>query len=80
MTDEMLVAQAEWLPNHANSIAAARERLAAHERDGTRVALREWRGAARLETRSVERMAQDREAARANADAADKGDMARQTA
>ncbi len=80
LTDEMLVAQAEWLPNYADSIPAARERLAAHERNGTRVALREWRGAARLETRTVAQMAQDRAEARANADAADKGNMTRQSA
>ena len=79
-TDDMLVAQAEWLPNYADSIPAARERLAAHERNGTRVALREWRGAARLETRTVTQMAQDRAEARANADAADKGNMTRQSA
>ncbi len=80
LTDEMLVAQAEWLPNYADCIPAARERLAAHEHNGTRVALREWRGAARLETRTVAQMAQDRAEARANADAADKGNMTRQSA
>lgn len=49
LTDEMLVAQAQWLPNYAESIAAARQRLDAHVAQGTRVALRDWRGAARLE-------------------------------
>ena len=48
LTDEMLVAQGQWLPNYAQSIAAARERLASHVAQGTRVALRDWRGAARL--------------------------------
>jgi len=80
LTDELLVAQAEWLPNYADSIPAARARLAAHERAGTRVALREWRGAARLETRTVARLAQERAAARANAGAADKGHTGRQSA
>jgi alpha-galactosidase len=80
MTDEMLVAQANWLPQYASHIPAARERLAAAEQNGTRVPLREWRGAARLHTKSVEEMAQAVEAARANAAAADKGKMTRQGA
>lgn len=50
MTDEMLVAQAEWLPNYSHeSIESARERLAQHVANGTRVSMREdWQGAARL--------------------------------
>lgn len=42
MADEMLVAQAEWLPQYADAIPAAKERLA----KGT-VKTREWKGAAR---------------------------------
>ncbi len=80
LTDDMLVAQAEWLPNYVASIPAARERLAAHERAGTRVALRNWRGAARLATRSVEELALEREAARASADAADRSNQTRRSA
>lgn len=75
MTDEMLVAQAKWLPQYAGAIPAARERLAAHDRAGTRVKLRETRGAARLETKTVEQMKRKAEEARANAGAADKGKM-----
>ena len=75
MTDEMLVAQAEWLPQYAAEIAPAKARLADCEARGTRVALRETRGAARIETKSVEQMAQDKEAARKNAQASDKGNM-----
>jgi alpha-galactosidase len=75
MMDEMLVAQAQWLPNFAHEIEGARGRLAAHETNGTRVRLRETRGAARLEIKSVEEMARDRENARANAAAAEKGKM-----
>ena len=50
MTDEMLVAEAEWLPNYTQeSISDAQQRLSNHEKNGTRVALREnWQGAARL--------------------------------
>lgn len=75
MTDEMLVAQASWLPNYVNEIEAARRRLDEAESSGKRVKTREWQGAARLHTKSVEEMAADADAARANAGAADKGKM-----
>lgn len=72
MTDELLAAQAQWLPNYAHAVADARARLAAHEANGTRVKLRQTRGAARLEIRSVEMQARDKVIARANAQAANK--------
>lgn len=75
MTDEMLVAQAPWLPQYADQIGAAEQRLADAGRNGTRVKLRTTTGAARISTKSVAELAQDREAARANAAAADKGKM-----
>jgi alpha-galactosidase len=49
MVDEMLVAQAKWLPQYADAIPAARERL-----KSPKVATRDWAGAARLPARSVE--------------------------
>ena len=50
MTDDLLVAQAGWLPNYSShEIEAAQQRLTQHELNGTRVATREnWQGAARL--------------------------------
>ncbi len=75
MTDEMLVAQAQWLPQYAGQIEAAKARLAAADRDGTRVKLHNTRGAARLETKTVTQMQADSAAARSNAGAADKGNM-----
>ena len=81
MTDEMLVAQAQWLPQYAanNSIAAAQARLDAAVADGTRVHRMEgYQGAARLHTKTVEEMTADKQTAdeaRANAQAADKGKM-----
>lgn len=76
MTDEMLVAQAQWLPNFAgDEIEMAKARLAEAERTGKRVKLAHTQGAARLHTKTVEEMAVDREAAAANASAADKGKM-----
>jgi alpha-galactosidase len=64
MTDEMLVAQARWLPNYAGAIPAAAERLAQAERSGKRVQLRETQGAARLHTKTVEEMAADKAGAK----------------
>jgi alpha-galactosidase len=80
MTDEMLVAQAEWLPQYKDEIPRAAARLAEAERNGTRVKLRETRGAARLEIKSVEEMARNKAEARANAAAADKGKMTKEPA
>ena len=75
MTDEMLTAQAEWLPQYEDDIPKAKDRLAAHEANGTRVNLVETRGAARLHTKTVEEMTAEKEKSRANAQAADKGKM-----
>ena len=79
MTDEMLVAQAQWLPQYADEIPAARQRLLDAERNGTRVKTVNTQGAARLPTKTVEEMAADRERARANAAAADKAGMTKTT-
>jgi alpha-galactosidase len=75
MTDEMLVAQAEWLPQYADEIPLAKARLEQAERDGKRVRTVETQGAARLHIKSAEEMAADAAAARQNAQAADKGKM-----
>ncbi len=76
MTDELLVAQARWLPNYRpETIEAAKERLAQHERQGSRVALRITQGAARLKTRSTDELAQEREKTRKMAMTSDKGEL-----
>ena len=75
MTDEMLVAQAKWLPQYVGEISAAKQCLTDHDRNSTRVQLRQTEGAARLHTKTVEEMAKDKADARANASAADKGKM-----
>ena len=76
MTDDMLIAQAQWLPQYAQEIPKAKQRLEEAVRNGTRVPLMEgFQGAARQHTKSVEEMAQAKEEARANAQAADKGKM-----
>ena len=69
MVDEMLVAGEQWLPQYGKAIAAAKARLAA----GNLLPTKETRGAARLHTKTVEEMEQEREAARKNAAEADKG-------
>jgi alpha-galactosidase len=51
MVDEMVVAQAKWLPQYAEAIPAAKERLA----KGT-IKTRDWEGAARRKVRSVEEL------------------------
>lgn len=59
MTDEMLIAQAEWLPQYAEQIPAARQRLAEHERKGTRAGAVKTRGAARKSVKTVEQLRED---------------------
>ena len=67
LVDEMLVAQAEWLPQYGTAIAAAKARLAA----GNILPTKDYQGI-RLHTKSVEEMEHDREEARKNAAEADK--------
>jgi alpha-galactosidase len=68
MTDEMLIAQAQWLPQYARAIPAAKARFAA----GRRLGNHSTKGAARLKTKSVEEMRKNTEEAQRNAAAADK--------
>lgn len=62
MVDEMVVAQAAWLPQYAHAVAGAKERLAR----GT-VRTREWKGAASREVRPLEEVRAEREAMRLRA-------------
>ena len=55
MVDEMVVAQAEWLPQYADAVPGARERLAK-----SRIATRDWEGAARLKVRTVDEIREAR--------------------
>lgn len=63
MVDEMLVAQAQWLPQYADAIPSARQRMAQ-----PKVRTREWSGAARVQTRSVDELRAARSKAGASAD------------
>jgi len=69
MTDEMLIAQEQWLPQYTDAISKAKERMS----QGNLLPTKETQGAARIKTKTVEEMAQDKEAARENAMEADKG-------
>ncbi|HET7314179.1 alpha-glucosidase/alpha-galactosidase [Salinisphaera sp.] len=51
MVDEMVVAQAQWLPQYAGEIESARKRLTR-----TTVQTRDWAGAARQPTRGIEEL------------------------
>jgi alpha-galactosidase len=57
MADEMLVAQAQWLPQYAEAIPTARQHLDEAIHNGTRVRLHDTLGAARLRPRAAEEMA-----------------------
>ena len=56
MTDEMLVAQAQWLPQYKKAVAQAKGNLKNAKRLGTHGTA----GAARVKTKSVEEMARER--------------------
>jgi alpha-galactosidase len=69
MTDEMLVAEAQWLPQYKKAIAAAKKRLA----KGKLIKTREgYRGAARIKVKTVAEMKRDQAKHRRLAAAADK--------
>ena len=68
LTDEMLVAQEKWLPQYKEAIKEAKARLAS----GNLIPTKQNQGAARLRVKTVEEMAQDREAANRVAGESDK--------
>jgi alpha-galactosidase len=70
MTDEMLVAQAKWLPQYKSALPGARKRLKAEKPLGTK----KTQGAARKKVRNVTELRKQGEAARQKASAADKAE------
>ena len=72
MTDEMLAAQGQWLPNYAGEISAARKRLAEAKRKGLYKGTYKGRGAARLHTKTVAEMKKASRQAAQQAAASDK--------
>jgi alpha-galactosidase len=73
MTDEMLVAQARWLPQYAAEIPAAKKRLSTSKRLGTK----KGHGAERLHTKTVKELTRGAAKARALAQASDKAEAQR---
>ncbi len=72
MADEMIVAQKEWLPQYEKDIDEAQKRLS----EGNLIPIDpNYKGAARLKTKTVEEMKKDKENARKNASNADKGNL-----
>ncbi len=74
MTDEMLVAGAEWLPQYveAGQVDDARKRLTAARRKGEYRGTRTWKGAARKQTKTVAQMRKSSKKFRNLAQASDK--------
>ncbi|GAE32268.1 alpha-galactosidase [Halalkalibacter hemicellulosilyticusJCM 9152] len=68
LVDEMLVAQEQWLPQYVEAIELAKERLSSEELIPTR----NYKGAARLKTKSIKEMQENRDEAMKNATEADK--------
>ncbi|WP_100406082.1 alpha-glucosidase/alpha-galactosidase [Bacillus solitudinis] len=68
MVDEMLVAGEKWLPQFQMAISEAKVRLAS----GNLIPVKEYNGAARIKTKTIEEMQQNREEAKKNAGEADK--------
>jgi len=71
MTDEMLVAQAKWLPQYRSAARAARKRLADAQPLGTK----KWKGAARVRTKTTAQMKKNADHFRNIAAAADKSGL-----
>lgn len=67
MVDEMLVAGEEWLPQYADEIKLAKKR----QKDGPRIPYRNYNGI-RVQEKTVDEMKKNKEAARENAEEADK--------
>lgn len=69
MVDEMLVAQAEWLPQYTEAVAKAKVRM---DSDNL-IPTKDYQGAARKKVKTVEEMKKNSEEAKKNAGNADKG-------
>lgn len=71
MADEMLIAEAQWLPQYTEEIERAKERMELRKKDGTYIPPKEYHGI-RVHEKTVEEMRNDKEAARKNAAETDK--------
>lgn len=71
MVDEMLVAQAKWLPQYKKAVSAARRRL----KQSKLVPAKRSKGAARIKVRTISELKKDAEKVRKTAAAADKANV-----
>lgn len=71
MVDELLVAQEAWLPQYGAAIRAAKERLS----KGKKIQTRDYQGAARLKTKTVDEMRKDKAVANAIAGSSEVGHL-----
>jgi len=71
MVDEMLVAGEAWLPQYGKAIAEAKARLSS----GNLIPTRDYKGAARLHTKTVEEMESEREKMNRLAQASEKAGL-----
>jgi alpha-galactosidase len=76
MVDDMLTAGEQWLPQYKKAIAEAKKR----QKSGKRIPTRDFAGAARLHTKTVEEMEKDRETATRLASASEKAGQDRKRA
>ena len=73
MVDEMLVEQAQWLPQYGKAIAEAKARLEAGKIAGTLLSTNTgYEGSARLKIKTIDEMRADKEASNKNAGETDK--------
>jgi len=74
MTDEMLIAQEQWLPQYKHAIGQAKERWAKGDLLPTNT---NYEGAVRIKIKTIEEMEQDKEESKRNASEADKAKKAK---
>lgn len=72
LVDDMLIAQEKWLPQYKDAIAMAKKRRETGSRIPTKVG---YRGAARLQEKSIEELAKNRKAATKQAGSPDKAEI-----
>ncbi len=68
LVDDMLIAQARWLPQYKSAVSAAKRR----RKNEPRIATRVTRGAARIDVKDIKTLAKNAAAVRAGTAAADK--------
>ena len=71
LADEMLIEEAQWLPQYTEEIERAKQRMAERKANGMYIAPRDYKGI-RVPEKTVEEMRNNQEEARKNAAETDK--------